>query len=79
MLKVAHAIFLDWHYAMGRASASGKPSCFMLGDVRNHVFLQFLVARDMQSHISGVKMMFFGTALGGTHIHTHILRTPEAL
>ena len=35
-------------------------------------FFEFVVARDMQSHISGVKMMFFGTAFGGTHIHTHV-------
>ena len=37
-MKVAYGSFRDWQYAMGRASAFGKPSCLMLGDVGNHVF-----------------------------------------
>ena len=52
-MKVAYGSFRDRQYAMRRASAFGKPSCLMLGDVRNHV------ACDMQSRIFGVNIVCF--------------------
>ena len=42
-MKVAYGSFRDWQYAMGRASAFGKPSCLMLGDVGNNVCSDFLL------------------------------------